>query len=90
MQSHQRYFPLLDADGALSNKFLLVSNGDPAWMDQIRAGNERVLEGRIEDAEFSFEKDKATGLEAMAGQLGKIVFHVKAGTMKDKTDGWWR
>jgi glycyl-tRNA synthetase len=86
MQSHQRYFPLLDTDGVLSNRFLLVSNGDPAWMDQIRAGNERVLQGRIEDAEFSFDKDKATGLEAMAGQLGKIVFHVKAGTMKDKTD----
>ncbi len=45
-----------------------------------------MIEGRIEDAEFSFEKDKATGLEAMAAQLGKIVFHVKAGTMKDKTD----
>ncbi len=86
MQSHQRYFPLLEKDGALSNMFLCVSNGDPAWMDQITAGNERVLQGRIEDAEFSFDKDKATGLEAMAAQLGKIVFHVKAGTMKDKTD----
>jgi glycyl-tRNA synthetase len=70
----------------LSNRFLYVSNGDPAWLGEITAGNERVLEGRIEDAEFSFEKDKATGLEAMASQLGKIVFHVKAGTMKDKTE----
>ncbi|MBN1320805.1 MAG: glycine--tRNA ligase subunit beta [Thermoleophilia bacterium] len=86
MQSHQRYFPMLDADGTLSNRFLYVSNGDPAYLDEITAGNERVLQGRIEDAEFSFEKDKATGLEAMAAQLGKIVFHVKAGTMKDKTE----
>jgi glycyl-tRNA synthetase len=86
MQSHQRYFPLVDGKGALSDRFLYVSNGDPAWMDQITAGNERVLQGRIEDAEFSFEKDKATGLEAMAAQLDKIVFHVKAGTMKDKTE----
>ena len=86
MQSHQRYFPLVDEAGALSNRFLYVSNGDPAWTKQITAGNERVLQGRIEDAEFSFEKDKVTGLEAMAAQLDKIVFHVKAGTMKDKTE----
>jgi glycyl-tRNA synthetase len=86
MQSHQRYFPLVDGKGALSDRFLYVSNGDPAWMDQITAGNERVLQGRIEDAEFSFEKDKALGLEAMAAQLDKIVFHVKAGTMEDKTE----
>jgi glycyl-tRNA synthetase beta chain len=76
----------VQAAGALSNRFLYVSNGDPAWLAHITAGNERVLQGRIEDAEFSFEKDRATGLEAMAAQLGKIVFHVKAGTMKDKTD----
>jgi tetrameric-type glycyl-tRNA synthetase beta subunit len=86
MQSHQRYFPLMDELGNLSNHFLYVSNGDPAWTKQITAGNQRVLQGRIEDAEFSFEKDKVMGLEAMAAQLGKIVFHVKAGTMRDKTD----
>jgi len=86
MQSHQRYFPLVDQAGGLSNHFLYVSNGDPAWSDEITAGNERVLHGRLEDAEFSFAKDKATGLEEMAAGLGKIVFHEKAGTMKDKTD----
>jgi len=86
MQSHQRYFPLLDKKGALSNRFLYVSNGDPEWTAQITAGNERVLEGRIEDAEFSFDKDKAIGLDEMAAGLDKIVFHVKVGTMKDKTD----
>lgn len=86
MQSHQRYFPLVSETGVLSNKFLYVSNGDPAWLDQITAGNQQVLEGRIEDAEFSFEKDKAVGLEQMASQLDNIVFHVKVGTMKDKTE----
>jgi len=86
MQSHQRYFPLVQGNGSLSNRFLYVTNGDPAWVKQITAGNERVLQGRIEDAEFSFEKDKVTGLEQMAAQLGKIVFHEKAGSMKDKTD----
>lgn len=86
MQSHQRYFPLVDDKGGLANTFLYVSNGDPAHSAQITAGNERVLEGRIEDAEFSFAKDKATGLEDMAAQLDKIVFHEKAGSMRDKTE----
>ncbi len=84
MQSHQRYFPLVDGEGALSNRFLYVSNGDPAWIEQITSGNERVLQGRIEDAEFSFKKDKAAGLNAMVSQLGKVVFHIKAGSMEDK------
>ncbi len=86
MQSHQRYFPLMTETGGLSNHFLYVSNSDPACNKTVTAGNERVLQGRIDDAEFSFEKDKVMGLEAMAGQLDKIVFHVKAGSMRDKTD----
>ncbi len=86
MQSHQRYFPLVQGNGTLSNRFLYVTNGDPAFVKQITMGNERVLQGRIEDAEFSFEKDKVTGLEQMAAQLGRIVFHEKVGSMKDKTD----
>lgn len=86
MQSHQRYFPLIDGDGRLSSSFLYVMNGDPAFAGQITAGNERVLEGRIEDAEFSFDKDLATGLEHMASGLDRVVFHAKLGTMKDKTE----
>ncbi len=86
MQSHQRYFPMLDKKGELSNTFLFVTNGDPEHLEEITAGNLRVLEGRIEDAEFSFEKDKALGIERMISQLDKIVFHIKAGNMKDKTD----
>src|SRR5665811_1393570 len=53
---------------------------------QITAGNERVLEGRIEDAEFSFDKDLASGLEHMVGELDRVVFHVKIGTMADKSE----
>jgi len=85
MQSHQRYFPLVDGDGALAGIFLYVMNGDPDCAAQITAGNERVLEGRIEDAEFSFDKDLATGVEAMAGSLDRVVFHEKIGSMADKT-----
>ncbi len=86
MQSHQRYFPLVDEHGNLANRFLYVMNTDLSNAPQVTAGNERVLQGRIEDAEFSFEKDKVTGLASMVAQLDKIVFHVKVGTLKDKTE----
>jgi glycyl-tRNA synthetase beta chain len=77
MQSHQRYFPLG------GNRFgFVVNGGDPAV---VRAGNERVLEGRLEDASFTFRRDVATGIEALAQQLGAITFFRGAGTYADKT-----
>ncbi|HEY7380784.1 MAG TPA: glycine--tRNA ligase subunit beta [Gaiella sp.] len=77
MQSHQRYFPL----GA--NRFAFVANGgDPAV---VTAGNERVLAGRLEDAEFTFERDVAHGIEALAGRLATITFLRGAGSYADKT-----
>ncbi|MHB9111433.1 MAG: glycine--tRNA ligase subunit beta [Thermoleophilia bacterium] len=85
MQSHQRYFPLTAEDGSLMAGFLYVMNGDPAAASEITAGNERVLEGRIEDAEFSFDKDLDTGIEKMAGSLDKVVFHRRLGSLADKT-----
>lgn len=85
MQSHQRYFPLTAEDGSLKAGFLYVMNGDPAAAPEITAGNERVLEGRIEDAEFSFDKDLDTGIEKMAGSLDKVVFHRRLGSLADKT-----
>jgi len=85
MQSHQRYFPLTAEDGSLIAGFLYVMNGDPAAAPEITAGNERVLEGRIEDAEFSFDKDLDTGMEKMADNLGKVVFHRRLGSLADKT-----
>ncbi|MGH3036143.1 MAG: glycine--tRNA ligase subunit beta [Gaiellaceae bacterium] len=76
MQSHQRYFPL---EGA---RFAFVANGgDP---DTVIAGNERVLEGRLEDAHFTFERDVARGIEALLGDLDAITFAAGAGTFADK------
>jgi len=78
MQSHQRYFPLG------GNRFALVSNGgDP---DIVRAGNENVLEGRLDDATFTFERDVAAGIDELAGRLGSIVYFANAGSFADKTD----
>jgi len=77
MQSHQRYFPLG------GNRFAVVANGGDA--ETVRAGNETVLEGRLDDATFTFERDLTAGIEALAGRLGSIVYFAGAGTFADKT-----
>jgi glycyl-tRNA synthetase beta chain len=78
MQSHQRYFPLGE------NRFAFVANGgDP---ETVRAGNENVLEGRLDDATFTFERDVASGIDELAKQLGSIVYFAEAGSFADKTD----
>jgi len=78
MQSHQRYFPLPGA------RFAFVANGgDPALV--IR-GNERVLEGRLDDATFTFERDLAVGIDELAARLGSITFFQGAGSFADKTE----
>ena len=76
MQSHQRYFPL---EGA---RFAFVANGGEP--EVVVAGNERVLEGRLADAHFTFERDVAKGIEALAGELGAITFVAGAGSFADK------
>jgi glycyl-tRNA synthetase beta chain len=78
MQSHQRYFPLG------GNRFAVVANGgDP---DTVRAGNETVLEGRLDDATFTLERDLAAGIEELAARLDSIVYFAGAGTFADKTE----
>ncbi len=78
MQSHQRYFPLGE------NRFAFVANGgDP---DTVRAGNEGVLAGRLDDASFTFERDVASGIERLAERLGGITFFAGAGSFADKSE----
>ena len=85
MQSHQRYLPLADADGARHAGFLTVVNSGPEHDATVRAGNERVLAGRLDDAAFSLEQDLQRGLEAMAASLDRITYHVRAGSLADRT-----
>jgi glycyl-tRNA synthetase beta chain len=78
MQSHQRYFPLG------GNRFAFVANGgDP---DVVRAGNEAVLEGRLDDASFTFERDVQVGIDTLAERLGAITYFKGAGSFADKTE----
>ena len=76
MQAHQRYFPLDDG------RFAFVANGgDP---DVVRRGNEQVLEGRLEDASFTYDRDVARGLDELAGALSSITFVARAGSYAEK------
>jgi glycyl-tRNA synthetase beta chain len=84
MQSHQRYMPVHDADGTLMPVFLAVSNGDPAAADVIVRGNEGVLDARLQDAAFSYDRDIDAGLDALDLRLDDIVFHARLGTLADK------
>jgi glycyl-tRNA synthetase beta chain len=78
MQSHQRYFPL---EGS---RFAFVSNGgDP---DVVRAGNTQVLENRLDDAAFSYERDVRVGIDGLAARLGSITFFEGGGTFADKAE----
>ena len=86
MQGHQRYFPLEGAGGELRPAFLAVSNGDPAHAGVIARGYEDVLDARLQDAEFSFQRDREAGLEALDARLDAIVFHARLGSMADKRD----
>lgn len=86
MQSHQRYMPLYAPDGSLMASFLAVSNGDPAHADIITRGNEDVLDARLKDACFSYDRDVAAGLDALGARLDDIVFHARLGTLAQKRD----
>ena len=86
MLMHQRYFPLYDADGKLTNNFIVVSNGDPAHADTITGGNERVVRARLSDAKFFYEEDLKRPLETYVDRLDEVVFQETLGTMKEKAD----
>ena len=83
---HQRYFPLYDGEGRLTNKFIVVTNGDPAHAATITGGNERVVRARLSDAKFFYEEDLKHPLETYVDRLDEVVFQEVLGTMKDKTD----
>ena len=85
MLMHQRYFPLYDDKGKLTNKFIIVSNGDPAHEATIVDGNERVVAARLYDAKFFYDEDLKMPLSAYVDRLDEVVFQEALGTMRDKT-----
>jgi glycyl-tRNA synthetase beta chain len=84
MRQNQKYFPLFDANGKLTNNFLIVSNMRLANSKNIVEGNQRVVRPRLADARFFFETDKKTKLADRVAQLGSVVYHNKLGSQLDR------
>lgn len=80
MKANQKYFPLLDAAGKLTNKFLIVSNIRPADPSQVIGGNERVVRPRLADAKFFFDQDRKKPLASRVEKLDNVVYHNKLGS----------
>jgi glycyl-tRNA synthetase beta chain len=86
MKANQKYFPLLDAAGKLSNKFLVVSNISPEDASFVIGGNERVVRPRLADAKFFFDQDRKKTLESRVAGLDKVVYHNKLGTQGERVE----
>ncbi len=84
MKANQKYFPLIDASGKLTNRFLVVSNISPDDASFVIGGNERVVRPRLADAKFFFDQDRKKTLEARVEGLSKVVYHNKLGTQGER------
>ena len=84
MKANQKYFPLLDAQGKLTNQFLIVSNISPSDPSAVIGGNERVVRPRLADAKFFFDQDRKKTLESRIPSLTKVVYHNKLGSQGER------
>ncbi len=86
MRQNQKYFPLFDAAGKLTGKFLIVSNMQVADARHIVGGNQRVVRPRLEDARFFYDQDRKVRLEERVPQLAKVVYHNKLGSQLERVE----
>lgn len=86
MQGHQRYFAVRGSNGKLLPYFITIANIESKDPDVVRAGNERVIRPRLEDAMFFFQRDLAAPLVDRAAELKNVVFQKQLGTLHDKTE----
>jgi len=84
MQKHQKYFPLFDDKKKLTNLFLVVANL-PDQKGYIKTGNQRVVEARLSDAKFFWEKNKTQSLIKQVSKLKNLTFFNQLGTFYEKT-----
>jgi len=84
MQQHQKYFPLFDNNNKITNLFLLVANL-PDKKGYIKTGNQRVIEARLSDAKFFWDKNKTQNLVKQVGKLKNLTFFGQLGTFYDRT-----
>jgi glycyl-tRNA synthetase beta chain len=86
MKANQKYFPLLDAAGRLTERFLVVSNIAPADPGRVIEGNERVVRPRLADAKFFFDQDRKKPLASRVAGLDKVVYHGKLGSQGQRVE----
>ena len=86
MKANQKYFPLLDGEGRLSNRFLVVSNISPADPSRVIEGNERVVRPRLADAKFFFDQDRKKTLESRVPQLARVVYQTRLGSQGERAE----
>ncbi len=86
MKANQKYFPLLDDQGRLTHRFLVVSNIRPADASRVVQGNERVVKPRLADAKFFFDQDRKRTLESRIPQLARVVYHGKLGSQGERVE----
>ncbi|MBS4098913.1 MAG: glycine--tRNA ligase subunit beta [Sulfuricella sp.] len=84
MKANQKYFPLLNAAGNLTNQFLIVSNISPADASAVTGGNERVVRPRLADAKFFFDQDRKKSLDSRIPKLANVVYHNKLGSQLER------
>ncbi|HEY4399712.1 MAG TPA: glycine--tRNA ligase subunit beta [Lactobacillaceae bacterium] len=83
MREHQRFFYVTDANGALLPHFISVRNGNAQHLDNVIAGNEKVLVARLEDAKFFFNEDQQHDIAYYMNKVAKLVFHAKIGSIPE-------
>jgi len=86
MKANQKYFPLLDSGGRLTNQFLIVSNINPADPTAVIGGNERVVRPRLADAKFFFDQDRKKRLDQRVAGLARVVYHSQLGTQGERSE----
>ena len=85
MKKHQRYFPVINADGSLTNHFIVVRNGDQEFAETVVDGNLQVVHARFADAEFFIREDLEKQLADFVPELEKLTFQKELGSMLAKT-----
>ncbi|MGY0617876.1 glycine--tRNA ligase subunit beta [Lysobacter sp. A378] len=84
METHQKFFPVLDGQGRLSEHFVAIANIDSTDEAEVRRGYERVIRPRFSDAKFFFVEDMKQGLASMNDGLGSVTYQAKLGSLADK------
>jgi len=84
MEANQKFFPVLDGAGKLTEHFIGIANIESKDESEVRKGYERVIRPRFADAKFFFDEDLKQGLASMNDGLKTVTYQAKLGTVADK------